>query len=166
MVVIDKEKDTMRQKLKQKMQEWVVFSWRDLSVTIAILFCAMILCVVLRRMDDRGNFASMIFVMAVMVVSRLTTGYLFGVAASFIGVIGVNYAFTYPYFNIDFSPPENIFSALVMLIISFMTSTLTTKLKKWQALKLESEKEFMRANLLRAVSHDLRTPLTVIYGAS
>ena len=30
---------------------------------------------------------------------------------------------------------------------------------------MESETEKMRANLLRAVSHDLRTPLTSIYGA-
>ena len=33
-------------------------------------------------------------------------------------------------------------------------------------LKKESEMEKMRANLLRAVSHDFRTPLTTIYGAS
>ena len=33
-------------------------------------------------------------------------------------------------------------------------------------MKAESEKEKMRANLLRAVSHDLRTPLTTIYGSS
>ena len=33
-------------------------------------------------------------------------------------------------------------------------------------MKAESEKERMRANLLRAISHDLRTPLTTIYGAS
>ena len=33
-------------------------------------------------------------------------------------------------------------------------------------LALESEKEKMRGNLLRAVSHDLRTPLTSIIGAS
>ena len=30
---------------------------------------------------------------------------------------------------------------------------------------METEREKMRANLLRAVSHDLRTPLTSIYGA-
>ena len=46
-----------------------------------------------------------------------------------------------------------------------MTSALTTKLKRWQAIKADSEREIMRANLLRAVSHDLRTPLTSIYGA-
>ena len=53
-----------------------------------------------------------------------------------------------------------------MLIIAMLTSTLTTKLKLWQSLKAEGEKERMRANLLRAVSHDLRTPLTTIYGSS
>lgn len=37
---------------------------------------------------------------------------------------------------------------------------------KHHKLALESEKEKMRANLLRAVSHDLRTPLTSIIGAS
>jgi two-component system, OmpR family, sensor histidine kinase KdpD len=35
-----------------------------------------------------------------------------------------------------------------------------------QLILLESEKEMMKANLLRAVSHDLRTPLTGMIGAS
>ena len=52
-----------------------------------------------------------------------------------------------------------------MLVVSIMTSTLTTRIKKQEQLRMESEKEKMRANLLRAVSHDLRTPLTSIYGA-
>jgi two-component system sensor histidine kinase KdpD len=34
-----------------------------------------------------------------------------------------------------------------------------------EKMKAEAEKERMRGNLLRAVSHDLRTPLTGIYGA-
>ena len=46
-----------------------------------------------------------------------------------------------------------------MLVVSIMTSTLTTRIKKQEQLRMESEKEKMRANLLRAVSHDLRTPL-------
>ena len=33
-------------------------------------------------------------------------------------------------------------------------------------LKISAEKEKMRANLLRSISHDLRTPLTSILGAS
>ena len=53
-----------------------------------------------------------------------------------------------------------------MIIIAILTGTLTTKLKAHEAIKAESERERMRANLLRAISHDLRTPLTTIYGAS
>ncbi len=53
-----------------------------------------------------------------------------------------------------------------MIIVTIITGTLTTKIKRQEAIKAESEKERMRANLLRAVSHDLRTPLTTIYGSS
>ena len=53
-----------------------------------------------------------------------------------------------------------------MLIVSIMTSALTTRIKHQEKIRSEVELERMRGNLLRAVSHDLRTPLTSIYGAS
>ena len=139
---------------------------KNTLLTLLILTVSFLISIPLQNTLDISEHISTLFAFSVFIVSLLTDGYLYGIVSAAVSVLLINYAFTYPYFNIDFSPPENIFSALVMLIISFMTSTLTTKLKKWQALKLESEKEFMRANLLRAVSHDLRTPLTTIYGAS
>ena len=45
-------------------------------------------------------------------------------------------------------------------------SALTTQIKNQEKIRLESEKEKMRANLLRAVSHDIRTPLTSIAGSA
>ena len=62
-------------------------------------------------------------------------------------------------------PVVGLFSGMAMLVVSIMTSTLTTRIKKQEQLRMESETEKMRATLLRAVSHDLRTPLTSIYGA-
>ena len=53
-----------------------------------------------------------------------------------------------------------------MLIVATLTGMLTTKLKRSEKIKAESDKERLRANLLRAVSHDLRTPLTSIYGST
>ena len=53
-----------------------------------------------------------------------------------------------------------------MFIVTFMTGTLTTQLKIQEKIRADIDKERMRANLLRAVSHDLRTPLTSIYGSS
>ena len=107
-----------------------------------------------------------IFVLGVFFVSLRTEGYLWGVLASLMGVMIVNFAFTMPYFEIDFITPINMFAAVVMLVIAIMTSTLTTKIKQQEKIKAESEKERMRGNLLRAVSHDLRTPLTSIYGVT
>lgn len=107
----------------------------------------------------------MIFVLGVFVVSWRTQGYFWGIAASLISVLAVNWAFTYPYWAFDLISPECISAAVVMLIVSTVTGTLTTRLKRQEQLKAEAEKERMRGNLLRAVSHDLRTPLTAIYGA-
>lgn len=106
-----------------------------------------------------------IFVFAVFLVSLFTEGYLYGVLAGFVGTVAVNYAFTFPYFALDFTTPVNLISGIVMIAIAVLTGALTTKLKRHEAMKAESEKERMRANLLRAVSHDLRTPLTTIYGS-
>ena len=85
--------------------------------------------------------------------------------SSLVSVLCVNWIFTYPYWVLDLISPECISSAVVMLIVSTMTGALTTRLKQQEKLKAEAETERMRGNLLRAVSHDLRTPLTSIYGS-
>ncbi len=112
-----------------------------------------------------AGMASMIFVLSVFITSVYTDGYLWGVASSLISVLAVNFAFRAPYFEFNFTLTENLVSGIVMLVVSVMTSTLTTRNKKQEQLRMESEAEKTRANLLRAVSHDLRTPLTSIYGA-
>ena len=55
---------------------------------------------------------------------------------------------------------------LVCLAASIMTCALTTQVRQQERLRAESEKEKMRANLLRSVSHDIRTPLTSIMGST
>ena len=53
-----------------------------------------------------------------------------------------------------------------MLIVSVIVSTLTTRIKKQEQLHFDAEREKMHANLLRAIAHDIRTPLASILGAS
>ena len=114
---------------------------------------------------ETKTMTPMVFVLGVFLVSWRTQGYVWGIAASLISVLAVNWAFTYPYWAFDLISPECISAAVVMLIVAAATGTLTTRLKRQEQLKAEAEKERMRGNLLRAVSHDLRTPLTSIYGA-
>ena len=142
------------------------FSWRDLLITAGILVCALALCILLQMGDTSDGFASPIFVLAVLLVSRLTNGYLYGLIASVTGVICVNYVFTSPYWAFNFTLSGYPLTFLTFLAVSVITSTLTTQIKQQERLRLESEKEKMRANLLRSVSHDIRTPLTSIMGAT
>lgn len=142
------------------------FSLRDLLVTVSILICAAGVCILLRMVDTSEGFASPIFVLAVLLISRFTTGYLFGLIASVLGVICVNFVFTYPYWAFNLSIAGYPLTFLSFLIVSVITSTLTAQIKRQERLRAENEKEKMRAGLLRSVSHDIRTPLTSIVGST
>ena len=137
----------------------------DSLFTAVTLIAVFLVNLFLVELFDTKTMTPMIFVLGVFLVSWRTQGYGFGIVASLLSVLAVNWAFTYPYWAFDLISPECITSAVVMLIVSTMTGALTTRLKQQEKLKAEAEKERMRGNLLRAVSHDLRTPLTSIYGS-
>ena len=137
----------------------------DSFFTAVTLIAVFLVNLFLVEQFNTKTMTPMIFVLGVFLVSWRTQGYGFGIAASLLSVLAVNWAFTYPYWAFDLISPECISSAAVMLIVSTMTGALTTRLKQQEKLKAEAEKERMRGNLLRAVSHDLRTPLTTIYGS-
>lgn len=138
----------------------------DVLITFLSLLSAFGLSLLFDYIFNVEEHITTIFVFAVFMISLLTDGYLYGALSAFVGTIAVNYAFTFPYFALNFVIPVNLISGVIMMGIAVLTSALTTKLKQHEALKSEGEMERMRANLLRAVSHDLRTPLTTIYASS
>lgn len=139
---------------------------KDTGITIAIICTCFLLCFLIQELFGDNTLISAFFVLGAFLTSLLTNGYVYGVVFVLASVLTVNFAFTLPYFAFDFTVAENIISAILLLSVAIITCSLTTTIKKQESIKLESEKEKMRANLLRAVSHDLRTPLTTIYGAS
>ena len=142
------------QKAWKRMPQWL----RDTIMFIFIMGCAVGVCELLSACyDDNNPFATSVFILAVVLVSRFTTGYWPGILASAVGVVSVNYLFTYPFHEFNMS---------VMLVVSVLVSTLTTQIKRQEQLRYEAERDRMRVNLLRSVSHDIRTPLTAIMGLS
>ena len=139
----------------------------DILKTVGILAAAGVFCELMRLWGtDAENYASMIFILAVFMTARVTSGYIPGIVASVIAVLMVNFIFTYPYYHFNFTLTGYPLTILCMLAVSVTTSALMTQMKRSEGIKLESEKEKTRSNLLRAVSHDLRTPLTSILGTT
>lgn len=144
---------------KPLLPQWL----HDLLLTAGILTAATTFCFLWRGVDDNSS-VNIVFVLAVTCVSRWTEGYWWGVASSLFGVLCVNFIFTYPFWAFNFTITGYPLTFLIMLAVSLIVSAMTTQIKKQERLRIETEKEAVRANLLRAMSHDIRTPLTSIVG--
>ncbi|MDO4552843.1 MAG: DUF4118 domain-containing protein, partial [Bacillota bacterium] len=156
-----------------------------------LLVFAYLVSDVLLQYTGVENNSALIYVSVVVVISAVTTGYLFGILASVAGTFCVNFFFMHPYRDFDFTSSGYPVALLSMLVAAIVVCTITTRLKlqtaealererhtrdlyevnkrlagEKTAIQVEAEKEKMRGSLLRAVSHDLRTPLTGILGAS
>ncbi len=147
-------------------KDYIIFLISFVSVTIVSFFF-------LKSASDPTLNIAMLYTIGAFIVARYTEGYLYGIIYALGAVLAVNFFFTYPFGTLNFSIEGYHVTFLGMLIISLFTSVSSSALKAQQDLLskqekelAEAEKEKMRANLLRAVSHDLRTPLTGIIGNS
>ena len=137
---------------------------KDTLFSILIFCSAFAVNLLIQKLFTTQTLVPMIFVFGVFLISLKTHGYCYGITSAIVSVFAVNFAFTYPYYVFDFFVGESILSAVIMLAVAVFTSTLNSRIRDQEKLRAENEKERMRGNLLRAISHDLRTPLTSISG--
>ncbi len=146
----------------------------DICITVGILVVATALSVLFFFLvPENQGIIYLIYILALVCISRYTNSYWYGIVSSLIAVICVNYIFTYPFMRLNFTLAGYPLTFLMMLTITLITCTLTSHLRRQSEIikeretqLREAEMEKMRANLLRAVSHDLRTPLTGMIGNS
>ena len=86
------------------------------------------------------------YMLAIFLISRYTTGYIWGVLASIVGVIAVNFLFTYPYLQIDFLRDGYPITFIGMLTVSLITSTTATHLNTQKQEALNREKMLEKIN--------------------
>ena len=157
----------LRRRERPAGEKLLQFSRRDTLLTLLALALAIGLSALCRYFDPEGDsYAPMLFLFAVALVSRLTRGYFYGVAAAVLSVFAINFAFTVPLMSFNFSLAGYPLTFLVLLATALLISAMTTQLKRQEERNYRARLEEMRANLLRAVSHDLRTPLTSISAAA
>ena len=140
--------------------------WANAGITLGLLGATCLVSGGLNAIAQSTTAATLLFVLCVHIVARVTDGYFWGIAASLAAVLCANFIFTFPYMAFNFTIAGYPLTFATMLAVSISTSAMTTVLKKQDMLRLDSERARMRADLLRAVSHDLRTPLTSIAGSA
>jgi len=124
--------------------------------------------VAMRPRFDPVNIA-MLYVLAVVVVAlRFARGP--AIAAAALSVLAFDFAFVPPVGTFSVEDAQYLFTFAIMLAVALAISRLTEDVRvraRAQArLAVEAETERVRATLLASISHDLRTPLAVMAGAS
>ena len=144
------------------------FSGKDVLLAMGIYLGAVMCCLLLRTFDMHNDtsYVAMIFLLDVFLTAYWTDGYLLGIIMAVVGVFSVDYIFTYPFWHISFTLTGFPLTFLVMMTISILTATVTSRAKQTEQVRREADREKMYADLLRAVSHDIRTPLTGVVGAT
>lgn len=78
-------------------------TWKDAAITFGVLFIATAAAFVYYRISASNINVVMFYTLALLFISRLTSGYLPGIAAAMVSVVCVNYLFTYPYLQLNFT---------------------------------------------------------------
>lgn len=148
--------------------ELLSYSGKDFIVSVSLYLISVVFCLVLRNFDPNNDtsYVSMIFLLDVFLTAMLTDGFFFSLTIAVFAVLSVDYIFTPPFWEVSFTLAGFPLTFLVMMTICVATGIVTSRAKKVSEMEREAEREKIHSNLLRAVSHDIRTPLTGIVGAT
>lgn len=152
-----------------------MFSFKDTLFVIFIYLITTLIAVFLSSyISVNDNNIITLYILAIVITCLKTNGYAHGM------ITAICFILQALYFKIECFP----ITFIIMLLIAIIISTFMTKLRQkayevyenekkakelaqsQRQIILDSERELIRSNLLRAISHDLRTPLTTISGSA
>ncbi len=148
---------------------------KDSGLSLFVLICATLVGYVFKAFSLTDTDIIMLYIIAVLVISIITTRIQYCLISSLVCVLLFNYFFTYPKFSLTANDAAYPVTFVTMFITAFIAGSLANKLKRniriakqnakeKEEAALLAQNEQLRANMLRSISHDLRTPLTSISG--
>jgi two-component system sensor histidine kinase KdpD len=142
--------------------------WRGYAWALAATAIATVAGLLMTPRFDLVNVA-MVYLAAVVVVSlRHARGP--AVAAAILCMGAFDFLFVPPVGRFTVDDPQYLVSLAIMLAVALVISGLTAAVKRraheQAALEVQAQNERIRSVLLASISHDLRTPLAVMAGAS
>lgn len=138
--------------------------FKNIAVSALIIFIAYWINVLTKTVLHINSMIPMFYVLGVFLIAIFTDGYVYSIVSAVISAILAAHMFS-TIGGVEYT--YNIVTGVVIIVfVALLTCTLTTTVKRARKIKESSIREHMRANLMRSVSHDIRTPLTAIYASS
>ena len=142
--------------------------WIGYASAVAATAACTAIGMVLRPRFDLVNVAMVYLLGVVLVAQRFSRGP--AVLASILCVAAFDFFFVPPEGTLSVDDAQYLVTFAIMLAVALVISGLVENAREQAdtqaALEVEARTERIRATLLSAVSHDLRTPLAVMTGAS
>ena len=148
-IIPDNTGRTFRQPMR--LMQTLSFSWLDTLKLLGVFALATLACFFAQDLPFDSQNIVMIYILSVLIISRVTTGYLYGVVASVLSVLAFNFFFTYPYFSFQSLAGYPITFA-IMLIVALITGALTVRIKAQARLAAHRER---RTQMLYEISRKL-----------
>lgn len=125
-----------------------VFVIRNACYSVGIIILMTFLAFLFKTIGVNESNIIVTYILGVLIVSRITPGYFYGIMASILGVLAFNFFFTEPYYSLDTYRADYPVTFFIMLIAAIITSTLTAKIKEAakQAIERESRTQILYEN--------------------
>ncbi|MDP4133419.1 MAG: sensor histidine kinase KdpD [Bacillota bacterium] len=124
-----------------KWQNNFYFSWGDTIKSLAFLIAATLFSLLLRQLDIGEQNIIMVYILSVLIISRFTKGYAYGVISSVISVLAFNFLFVEPYYTFTAIQVGYPVTFLIMLIAALLTSAMMVRIKTQAKLAVERERK-------------------------
>ncbi len=139
-----------------------------ISAGVAIVVLTLLTLFLDARSDHVSTTIIFLLYLAAVVALSAAGGPIVGMSVAVVAFLLVNWFFTEPLHTLDVSQPEHLVELIIFLAVSATVATLVDtagrrrgvlEVRTAEAEQLAAAND-LRTALLRAVSHDLRTPLT------
>ncbi|KNZ43580.1 histidine kinase [Acetobacterium bakii] len=158
-------KNTLSKRKRIRIGQNLFWSWQDGLKTLGLLIGSTLLSLLLQSLNISDQNIIMVYILSVLIISRVTTGYLYGIIASGLTVLIFNYFFTVPYYTLHAIQEGYPITFIIMLLVALITSALTVRIKTQARLAVEREHRtevLYEINKKLLASADLQSTITLI----
>ena len=156
-----KQVNTMRSLWRSYLEarkSWIPEILPHFLITMGIMSLTTLLALLFKQLLFTESNIIMVYILGVLLISRQTDGYLWGICAAVLGVLSFNFFFTEPLYTFMAYSSDYPITFGVMLIVALITSTLTTRVRREAKLSKLRER---RSETLYGISRNLLTARSI-----